>query len=93
MSHINGIVRIDKQGNTVFHLLLISIKELIKSLHLSDITGRDSNHLTLIHTIGENKFQRSAHIEKCSIMPSFCFTCFLRFYTANDIVVPGIFQR
>ena len=64
-----------------------------KEIHLSDITGRNSHNLTLIHTICKNKFQWSAHIKECSIMPSFCFTCFLWFYTADDIVISCVLQR
>ena len=93
MSYINSIICIHQQGNAVFHLFLICVKEFIKGLHLSDIAGRDSHHLTFIHTIRKNKFQRSAHIKECGIMPPFCLTGFLRFHTSDDIVLSGILQR
>ena len=93
MCNIDCIICIDHQRNTVFHLFLVCIIEFVESIHLGNIASLNANLYTLVHTICKNKFQWSAHIKECSIMPSFCFTCFLRFYTANDIVVPGIFQR
>ena len=92
MSYINGVICIYKKGNTVFHLLLISIVKLIESFHTGNIAGRNTNHLTLIHTIAKYKFQRTAHIKECCVMPSLSLTCFLRLYASDDIVLTGICQ-
>ena len=55
MGYINGIVCIYKQGNAVFHLLLICIVKIIKGFHPGNIASRNTNHLTLIHTIAKYK--------------------------------------
>ena len=92
MRHIDRIVGIDHQGNTVFHLFLVCIKEFFECCHFGNITGLDTNQFALVHTIGKYEFKRAAHIEERCIVPSVCLTCFLWFYTSDDIVFSRIFQ-
>ena len=90
MCNINGIICIYKQGDEIFHLFLVCVIELVKALHLCDIASLNTNLHTFIHTIRENHLQWTAHVKECGIMPTFCLTCFLRFYTADDVILSGI---
>ena len=92
MCYVDGIICIYKKGDAVFHLFLVSIVKLIEGFHPGNIAGRNTNHLTLIHTIAKYKLQRTAHIKECCVMPSLCLTCFLRLYASDDIVLTGICQ-
>ena len=92
MGNVNGVICIYKQGNAVFHLLLISIVKLIKGFHLGNIAGRNTNHLTLIHTICKYKLQRTAHIKECCVMPAFSLAGLLGLNASDDIVLTGICQ-
>ena len=92
MCYVDGIICIYKKRDAVFHLFLVSIVKLIEGFHPGNIAGRNTNHLTLIHTIAKYKLQRTAHIKECCVMPSLCLTCFLRLYASDDIVLTGICQ-
>ena len=92
MSHINGIVRIDKQLDGIIHLHLVCMIEFLESLHLLHIACLRADLYAFVHAVGKYQFQRTAHIEKCGVMPAFGLACFLRLHTADDVVLPGILQ-
>ena len=49
-------------------LSLVCLEEFLKGGHLLDVTGLKTDQLALVHTVGEDKLERTAHIEECRIM-------------------------
>ena len=93
MCHINGIVCIYQKADIVVHLLLVGIVELLKCAHLFHVAGLDTDLLSPVCAVGKYQLQRTAHIEECRIVPSFCLTCLLRLYTSDDVVFPCLCKR
>ena len=92
MGGIDSIVRIYQQADTVLHLFFVCIIKFFKGAHLFHRAGGKPHLLSFIFSVGENKLQRTAHIEKCGIMPAFGLAGLLRLHTADDIVGSGILQ-
>ena len=74
MRHINGIVRVHKQGNIVFHLLFISVVKFVKGFEIFHIACLDTGGNASVVAVGKYHFQRAAHVEERRVMPAFGFS-------------------
>ena len=92
MSLIDGVVRVDQQGDKVILLGLVGIVKFLKGLHLLHVAGLGSDLLPAIHTIREYHLQRTAHVIERSVMPSPGLARLLRLHAADDVVGSGILQ-
>ena len=92
MRHIDGIISIDQKLDRIIHLLFICIIELFKCRHVLHITCCRTDADTFVYSIRKYQLQRTAHIEKRRIMPSFCLTGLLWFHTSNDVIISCILQ-
>ena len=92
MSHVDGIVRIDEQGDRVIHLFLICVVELVEGLELGHVAGMHADKLALVHTVRKYEFERAAHVKERRIVPAFRLTSLLRLDAADNVVLARILQ-
>ena len=92
MGSVNGIVRVHQKGDIVLHLFFIGVVKFLEGAHVLHPAGLESNLLPLVPSVGKHQFQGTAHVEKRRVMPPFRLPCLLGLHTADDIVLPGVFQ-
>ena len=92
VGHIDRVVRIDQKRDIVIHLRLVGGEEFLIGPHLLHLAGVNADLLPLILSVGEDKLQGSAHIEKGSVVPSVRLARNLGFHAADNGVIPGILE-
>ena len=86
------IVGIYQKGNLVVHLLFICIPEVVEGLKVLQLSCTYRYLLSLVHSVGKYKFQRTKHIEEGGIVPAHFLTHLCGLNAADYSVIPGILQ-
>ena len=92
VSGVYGVVSLGHHLNEELLLCLEGVEELVEGGHLQHVHGLGADLLALVHTRGEDKLQRTNHVEEGGVVPAVGLVASGGLYATDDAVAAGILK-